>query len=59
MQEQQQLWPPVEDIWREPRVWEALSPEERATVIARLVRLIIKTVCPATLDEIQENEHEQ
>ena len=58
MQEQLKLWPPLEDISRGPGVWETLTAEERARVMARLARVLGKTIHPEADNPIQENKHE-
>jgi hypothetical protein len=43
-------------VW--PEVWERVTPEEQAMVIAALARLISKAVLQEHIKEIQEKSHE-
>jgi uncharacterized circularly permuted ATP-grasp superfamily protein len=52
------FWPPELELLRSTRVWEGLTSEERARVIATLARLIIKALHPEDVNKIQEKKHE-
>jgi len=52
------FWPTVHSPLQ-PQIWEGLTPEEQAMVIAALARLISKAVYPIDGSEIQETNHEQ
>lgn len=59
MQHQIDFWPATKNAPYEQTPWESLSIEEQAETIARLARLIAKTVCPQLMDETPEEYHEQ
>ena len=58
MQHQLDFWPEARKAPYEQTQWESLSIEEQAETIARLARIIAKTVCPQSMDETQEDHHE-
>jgi hypothetical protein len=59
MQHQMDLWPAAQKAPYEQTQWENLSIEEHAETIARLARMIAKTVCPQLTDKTREDNHEQ
>lgn len=59
MQHQLEFWPTAKKAAYEQGQWESLSVEEQAEKIALLARLIAKAVCPQSVDQTQENSHEQ
>ena len=54
MQDQLCLWPEAESPCQKPNIWEDLSPETRAMVIALLSKLINKAVCPPAEEDASE-----
>jgi hypothetical protein len=58
VKQQLDFWPTVRRPLQ-PQIWEGLTPEEQATVIVALARLIGKAVYPKNVNEIQETKHEQ
>ena len=59
MHRQLEFWPTLESTQARPQVWEKLSAEQQANLIAALARLIRKAIYPEQNHEIQEKPHEQ
>ena len=58
MKPQLDLWPVMHKPSTHAPIWETMSPEVRATLIASLARLIRKMIRPENLNKSQENSHE-
>ena len=59
MQHQMDFWPAARNALYEQPIWDSLSTEEQAEIIAQLARMIAQTVCPPSVEQTQEGNHEQ
>jgi hypothetical protein len=59
MQHQLDFWPAAGKAPYAQTPWESLSVEEQTETIARLARLITKSICPQLSEKTQEHNHEQ
>ena len=59
MQRQLAFWLAPQNTSQPPLIWDNLNPQNRATLITSLARLISKMVQSKNLSETQEDKHEQ
>ncbi|MFC1895651.1 hypothetical protein ACFL0Q_03170 [Thermodesulfobacteriota bacterium] len=58
MYRQMTLWPELQLAPRETEIWQKFHPEAQRVLITTLARLIAKALCPDSLADPREVNHE-
>ena len=58
MYRQLTLWPETEISEPQMEIWEKVDPNTKKTLVTTLARIIHKAICPKTLVDDQEVNHE-
>jgi len=52
------LWPEAQEPTLKTEAWQKFNPETQRVLVTTLARLIIKALCPESLSDPQEVNHE-
>jgi hypothetical protein len=58
VQRQMTLWPEPQEPTLKTEAWQKFNPETQRVLVTTLARLIVKALCPESLADPQEVNHE-